>query len=627
MKKLLLLFAAALTATGLNTAAAQFQKYPAAKAPQKVASVKNNVATASDKSLEISYCGDDVYAIGVENLSDIGAAIQVPASTAASYEGAKLTKVKIGLGQITNNTKITVFVAKRLNNMYTYKEQFDVQPLYADAETGAGTWVEYTLSEPYEITTAGFYVGYIITPTSSKDYPIGIDYVSPSNSYGNRVYLDGYGTGSSSWYSMTDTGLDCNVCVRAVVEGDALPGNEMELSSLAVPTFVKTGEAFAFGGTISNKGVNDVKSFEINYQLGDMAPVTKTIEAEIASGAQYEFTISDAVYNGAAAANIPATATITKVNGEEDKIVANNTASSAFWSGEKSFDRTVVVEEATSNTCGWCIRGIVGMEYMKETYPDSFIGIAAHFRMNTADPMETSSYSAMTHNSLPMAFIDRIYADDPNAEYLEIYYMAERTRLTFAKVDITNVSFNAESTKLTVDTKLEFAVDASNVDYRLAYVVLENAVGPYNQTNYYAGGVYGPMDGWESKSGTASTIYNDVARDIFDYEGVRNSVPANVAAGEKYDYSYTVDLRNVADVNNMEIAVLLIDAGGTGEILNARKLTSKEIAGVNKVEIELNENAPAVFYNLQGVQVPAENMAPGLYVKRQGNKAEKVIVR
>ena len=42
-------------------------------------------------------------------------------------------------------------------------------------------------------------------------------------------------------------------------------------------------------------------------------------------------------------------------------------------------------------------------------------------------------------------------------------------------------------------------------------------------------------------------------------------------------------------------------------------------------EVGVDENAPVEYYNLQGVRV--ENPANGLYIKRQGSKVEKVLVR
>ncbi len=620
MKKLLLLCAAAMTSMCFNTAAAQFIMSPAAKAPQTtVERLENTVTSESSAGLEFGYCGDDIIGLGTGSLNEIGACIQIPGSTAASYQGNRITKVKIGFGNIEETTKVMVFVAKRLNGMYNYKEEYELAPVELTAD-GEGEWREFELSEAYPITSTGFYVGYMVTPSSVQDYPLGVDGVGPSNSYGNRIY-------SGSWGTLVDAGFDCNVCIRVVIEGDNLPQDDVALTSVYAPAYAKPGEPFEFVGNVENKGVKEVSSLEVTYQLGDMAPVVKTLDAEIATNGKYQFSISDAVYNGAAGVGIPLTATVTKVNGVDDSTPDNNTVTTSFWSGNTSYERAVVVEEATGTGCGYCPRGIAGLKYMKETYPDYFIGIAVHFSDFGPDPMETESYRKLPYSGLPWSNINRVYMGvDPNAEYLEMYYNAERSIPAFAQVDFKNVAFNADSTKMTVDTRSEFAINVAEADYRLAFVVLENQVGPYNQRNYYAGGGSGPMDGWEWKSDPVSTMYDDVARDIFEYDGLRGSVPAEITAGEVYEYSYDVDLRNVANANNIEIVAMLID-GATGEILNAKKLNEKQIAGITAPEFNFDENAPVVFYNLQGVQISNENLVPGIYVKRQGNKAEKVVIR
>ena len=38
-------------------------------------------------------------------------------------------------------------------------------------------------------------------------------------------------------------------------------------------------------------------------------------------------------------------------------------------------------------------------------------------------------------------------------------------------------------------------------------------------------------------------------------------------------------------------------------------------------------NAPVEFFNINGVSVNADNLTPGLYIRRQGTKVEKVIVK
>lgn len=48
--------------------------------------------------------------------------------------------------------------------------------------------------------------------------------------------------------------------------------------------------------------------------------------------------------------------------------------------------------------------------------------------------------------------------------------------------------------------------------------------------------------------------------------------------------------------------------------------------GVDDVAVDTNDSA-IEYYNLQGVRVDADNLTPGVYVRRQGNKAVKVIIK
>ena len=53
-----------------------------------------------------------------------------------------------------------------------------------------------------------------------------------------------------------------------------------------------------------------------------------------------------------------------------------------------------------------------------------------------------------------------------------------------------------------------------------------------------------------------------------------------------------------------------------------QKKTSVGIAGV-----EADGNAPIEYFNLNGVQVKADSMTPGVYVRRQGKNVTKVMVK
>ena len=50
--------------------------------------------------------------------------------------------------------------------------------------------------------------------------------------------------------------------------------------------------------------------------------------------------------------------------------------------------------------------------------------------------------------------------------------------------------------------------------------------------------------------------------------------------------------------------------------------------GVDEITIDsIDPNAPVEYYNLQGVKVNVDNLIPGLYIRRQENKTDKVLIK
>ncbi len=51
-----------------------------------------------------------------------------------------------------------------------------------------------------------------------------------------------------------------------------------------------------------------------------------------------------------------------------------------------------------------------------------------------------------------------------------------------------------------------------------------------------------------------------------------------------------------------------------------------ESAGIEGIEAD-GSNAPAEFFNLNGARVNGDALIPGLYIKHQGSKTSKVLVK
>ena len=178
-------------------------------------------------------------------------------------------------------------------------------------------------------------------------------------------------------------------------------------------------------------------------------------------------------------------------------------------------------------------------------------------------------------------------------------------------------SFTDDTQKaVLVKTKTTFGFDKGSANYKIAYVVMENNVGPYVQKNFYSGYGLGSDDymyDWTQKSEKLSLTFNDVARGIYpSANGESGSVPSSVETGVAYEHEFTVNIpSNVSDVNNICIVTLLID-GDTAEILNADKVSvTATSTGIQTLKRTSQEED--TWYNLNGQRV--DRPTKGLYIK------------
>ncbi len=523
----------------------------------------------------LGYC-DGTYLAGFGagyTEKETGLAIVIPAEEAVMRTGSQIKRVRIAIGDPCTSKTLKVFIGNDFTSNPVYVEEFEIAKIDG--------WNEFDLKVPYLIDGKEFVLGYTIVQGDENDCPLGVDgrmrHFSENSDY---LLNDG------QWVHMAELSeyLVFNASIEAVIEEGVLPGNNIAVNSVSAPYFIKNGDAVEFYMSVTNGGTDDITSFEMSCSLGGEA-VEKAIEIPaLKSGETTTVTVGGLTYGGSEGVNIPFEVNVTKVNGEVDPYEFNNYASTRFWSAAEGFGRTVVVEEHTGNWCGNCPVGMVALEHMKATYPDSFIGISVHGGAAT-EPMQTSSYTDYVDvPGYPMSQINRYHNNVyPSPEYLEIYYNVEVAKPVPGKIKFTNAEFNADKTNVSAKVEAEFAIDMPEANYRVAFVVLENHVGPYRQQNYYSKdkGYTGEMGGWENKSDEPLTYYDDVARNIFNYYGLKNSLSTSLAKGEKYNYSYDVSLTGVDDTEYVELVALLIDYD-TEEIINACKVAAKDFSGCRR---------------------------------------------
>ena len=128
------------------------------------------------------------------------------------------------------------------------------------------------------------------------------------------------------------------------------------------------------------------------------------------------------------------------------------------------------------------------------------------------------------------------------------------------------------------------------------------------------------------------TVVNEATNHTYTYEvkGKKTlfgyaKVPFNIKNGklvttEVLKASDYVD--PVTNVASCSVTIIATDNNNSATVSKTFTITIKDASGINDVTID--ENAPVEYYNLQGVKV--ENPENGIFIKRQGSKATKVIL-
>ena len=324
------------------------------------------------------------------------------------------------------------------------------------------------------------------------------------------------------------------------------------------------GENIGFSLKLTNTGTEPVEKIYITFrlngdELGGFQPAGKIEPGR-------SMTVSESIPTAVASQlrNAEFSAEIESIGNEFFDNPEKAATHVSFYN--TLFDRKAVIEEGTGTWCGFCVRGILAFEELKEKYPESFIGIAIHDN----DPMAAKEYFAASGlGNLPRCNIDRrINGISVEPATIGDYFTEALEQKSVGKISVAAAS--ADGKKLDIKTKAAFVYDGED-SYNVAYVLLEDNISGYKQHNSYAGGAMGAMGGYEDKPEYVEMDYNDVALGIFpEYGGTLMTSKESSENETAFDYTLTLP-ENIRDRKNLSLVALLIDPA-TGEIVNADKI-------------------------------------------------------
>jgi hypothetical protein len=407
-----------------------------------------------------------------------------------------------------------------------------------------------------------------------------------------------------------------------------LTGSSINLNagvvSIDMETFMLQGNIIP-KATVKNYGIQTV-SFPVTCTINDNGYTSTKSVTNLALGEETQvifdsWSAQPGIYN---------MGITTQLAGDE--LPANDTLSASFNIVEYIPSKMVVGEMGTGTWCGWCVMGIVYMDSMDIKYPETWIGIAVH----NFDPMVVDEYDEaigpLIQYSYPGGLVDRTILTDPSA--FEQAFLQSINKVPAAGIIIQNKLYNETTRELSFTLTSDFVAQVNS--YRFNAVIKENNVTGtgqgWNQVNYYSGGMFGPMGGFEllpDPVPAEDMVYKHVARAILGgFEGAEGSLPTTIYAGETHSYDFSITIPEDWNIDNLEIVGMLIDYNA-GTIVNGTQeevlitgiadleSTTNIVVYPNPAKNELNfsniSNGNIYIYNINGQLMMEKQKVDGSY--------------
>ena len=667
------------------------------RAPQKAVAV-------GDGQMWFGYCDDDdLTNMGIALNADYHLATYIPYEKIAG-KGATVDAVSFML-QATKLKNLKVWVSTQLPEIGEYDTGADleVKPVTLQEYT-PGEFTEVALSRSYEIPESGLWVGLSFDISGMPEAPDDSE-ISDEDYYGwwyDEVYMpwlqknvadaypffcsfsDTYHEGSMvfasnyydelyrsyaemsgdasylDWLGWDDYSYDgyC-VAIKALIGGNKFLDNAASVEGLG-QKYVLINEDVTFPLTLTNSGKNGIHSFTYEVTVNGAKTEERTVTLdEPVDGILKTYSTQVAFNSGNTAGSQNIVLTVTKVNGEANEL--NAVVEGAIFVLTEVAQRKPLVEEFTGTWCGWCTRGMVGLEKLSEDFAGQIIPIAIH----NGDPMEIDAYIGVISSSVsgyPSMLIDRTanvdpyYGSDETAYGVKDDVEAALSNIAAASIAVKAAWKDEAQTKIDIQTETRVMFDEAEPSMAIGYVVvadgLKGSGREWAQSNYYSGDAetadYDPelMKLVEQDEYIIGMEFNHVAVAAWGMEnGIESSITGAVTAGKPIASSFEADLNSTlvgtdrySEDEEDHVSAAQLVAGKkvhvvailfnkvTGEVVNADEV---EVAAYGEDAINVVDALqaqPTASYNLAGQQMAKQQR--GINIVRLSNgKAVKVVVK
>lgn len=611
----------------------KFYEIPAFNKPEsKIAS-----RTEGDpEEVYYSLAGNPYYALEFENQTpgvQVAMAFQIDPNFIGAIKDGQITGISYYTGaegqqNVNKITKATVFITDNLTaENFLYEQK-------VTAPTTAFTKVDAILDTPFDIPAGKkIYVGVYFTLNSVNNSSVVVDFMGHATNYGGWVATRQTSLAKWSWDNVaSDFGF---LTLGATIKASDFPTNSVAITDIDGQPVAAVNEPFAFSFLLQNNGANSFRTLTVEYGIDGEQTITEDFDLDGDCPINQNIIASiEGITATKPSKGTNVTVTVKAIDGAPN----NSTAASASYPitivpADNVLSRNVVIEEFTSISCIWCPVGYTSMEMIHEEFTDgSIIPVCVHVNRPGRDPMTATTYNTVfskySGGGVPSSTINRTYSVFP--VYDDLVETAEQIKMLPGVAAVAaEASLDPETRILTVNTESVFSFDYEDGDknFALAFGITEDNVGPYTQQNGYSGYRESEIGDWYNQPSEVQLVYNDVARQIDKASGVIGSVPAEITAGEIYEYTHELKLVSaVSDFDNSNLVVYLLNKK-TGAVENACLIKNIGQYPTTGIETVTNDNidAPVEYFNLQGVRISEPN--GGVFIRRQGNNVTKVLVK
>ena len=448
----------------------------------------------------------------------------------------------------------------------------------------------------------------------------------------NRTYVKRGALGE--WEDASNKG---NISLEMLIDGESMPQYDLRLDG--AKGMLESPGVMSATLTVTNNGQVTPANFDLTFTAEGFSYVATVSEVPAPALAKEVKVVMNDVPDGVGF-DKPITVTVSRIEGGEDAVPGDNDRILGV-----KVKRNVVVEEFTGTGCGWCPRGLVGMEKMRNIYGDRFVGVGIH-QYNSSDPMYPTRYKNLGFSGAPSCTVNRTTITDPyyGTDNIDIChdFEAAMNEGAMASVEVTGAYGEG---KTTVDATATITAQDNLSGLKLTFVLIADSLtgttAAWKQQNYYASNYSAsqlPDDMSQFGAGGANGqssffwVFNDVAIGTYYESGQYEMGLDNLEQGQSVTVNYTLDMPTKAALVNAlnydYVAVIAMVLDSQGHVMNAGKyyLGGVDPTGIQTVSEENSNVREVARYTIDGRRISSAQ--PGLnIVKLSNGRSYKVMVK